>query len=79
MTFLPLNSAAAVISDDRDEATNTPCCQLNAWYTNGTHVGRRPPKRMALIGTPAGFSQSLSMIGQFLLGEQNLEFACAAL
>jgi 3-oxoacyl-[acyl-carrier-protein] synthase II len=35
---------------------------------SGMVVERRPPKMMALTGTPAGFSQSLSMSGQFFAG-----------
>ena len=31
-------------------------------------MARRPPKTIALSGTPAGFSQSGSMMGQFLAG-----------
>jgi hypothetical protein len=34
----------------------TPCIQLNACMTRGTVVARRPPKMMALIGTPCGSS-----------------------
>jgi hypothetical protein len=36
---------------------NTPCSQSNASRTSGTTVARRPPKRNASIGTPAGSSQ----------------------
>ena len=32
----------------------TPWIQLNAWKTSGIVVARRPPKMIALIGTPAG-------------------------
>src|ERR1035437_7082174 len=38
-------------------------------------VARRPPKIIALIFTPAGFSQSGSMIGQFFAGAANRLFA----
>jgi len=37
-------------------------------------VARRPPKMMALTLTPTGFSQSGSMIGQFLAGAVNRLF-----
>lgn len=79
MIFFPWCSAAAVASEDMDEAMKTPCCQLKASYTRGTPLGRRPPNSIALMGTPLGFSQSLSMIGQLLIGAQNLELGCAAL
>ena len=35
--------------------------QLNAWYTSGMVVARRPPKIIALIGTPLGSSRCGSM------------------
>src|SRR3954454_12594563 len=40
------------------EPRNTPCRQLYASVTSGTVVARRPPKRIAEIGTPAGSSHS---------------------
>src|SRR4051794_16776656 len=36
----------------------TPCRQLYASVTSGTVVARRPPNRIAEIGTPAGSSHS---------------------
>src|ERR1700712_2553532 len=42
-------------------------------------VARRPPKMMALIGTPFGASQSGSMVGHCEAGAVNREFGCAAL
>src|SRR5579883_950543 len=42
-------------------------------------VARRPPKRIALIGTPCGDSQSGSMVGHCDAGAVNREFGCAAL
>ena len=56
-------AAAAVFSDDMIEPRNTPCCQSNASVTSGTLVARRPPKRMAEIGTPAGSSHSGAIDG----------------
>ena len=78
MISFPLCSAAAVASDDNEEATKTPWFQLNDSKTNGTPSGLLPPKMIAEIGTPLWLSHSGSMIGQFLLGAQNLEFGCAA-
>ena len=40
------------------EPRNTPWRQLYASVTSGTVVARRPPKRIAEIGTPAGSSHS---------------------
>src|SRR5215813_3774413 len=42
-------------------------------------VARRPPKMIALIGTPFGFSQSGSMVGHCLAGAVKRAFGCAAL
>ena len=47
-------AAAAVFSELMIEPRNTPCCQSKASVTSGTLVARRPPKRMAEIGTPVG-------------------------
>src|ERR1700733_9653357 len=56
----------------------TPADQLNAWYTSGIVVGRRPPKINAEIGTPFGFSQSGSIVGHCRAGAVNRPFGCAA-
>src|SRR5690242_20077491 len=42
-------------------------------------LARRPPKMMALIGTPSGFSQSGSMVGHCAAGAVKRAFGCAAL
>ena len=42
---------------------NTPWAQSRASLTNGTFVARRPPNRIAEIGTPAGSSQLSAMDG----------------
>src|SRR5664280_3576809 len=54
-------SAAAVCSDATVAPTKTPCSQSYASLMSGMFLARRPPKRMASIGTPAGFSQSSEM------------------
>src|SRR6266705_5218535 len=41
-------------------------------------VARRPPKMIALIGTPFGFSQSGSIVGHCFAGAVNRAFGCAA-
>src|SRR2546423_12986312 len=40
---------------------------------------RRPPKMIALMGTPAGFSTSGSSTGLLRIGTANRLFGCAAL
>src|SRR5215831_6749745 len=42
-------------------------------------VARRPPKMIALIGTPSGFSQSGSIVGHCEAGAVKRAFGCAAL
>src|SRR6185436_3586090 len=46
---------------------------------SGIVVARLPPKMIALIGTPFGFSQSGSIVGHCEAGAVNLAFGCAAL
>jgi hypothetical protein len=55
--------AAAVVSDDTEAPRKVPCCQLNASVTSGTAVARRPPNRIAEIGTPFGSSHSGAIVG----------------
>ena len=57
----------------------TPALQLNAWYTSGIVVARRPPKMIALIGTPFGSSHAGSMVGHCDAGAVKRELGCAAL
>src|SRR5277367_5215127 len=70
--------AAAVVSEPMVAPTYTPALQLNAWYTSGIVVARRPPKIRALIGTPSGSSQAGSMVGHCDAGAVKREFGCAA-
>src|SRR6202041_1632841 len=70
--------AAAVVSDPIVAPTYTPADQLNAWYTSGIVVDRRPPNTNAEIGTPSGDSHSLSIVGHWLAGAVNRPFGCAA-
>src|SRR6478752_2163148 len=51
-------AAAAVVSEPMIEPRNTPCRQLYASVTSGTVVARRPPNKIAEIGTPFGSSHS---------------------
>ena len=63
-----LPTAAAVVSLLMLAPMNTPCCQSRAWYTSGTVVLRRPPKMMALMGTPSTLSHCGSMTGHWEAG-----------
>ncbi len=75
---------AAVTSEPAAEPMNTPWVQLLASFTSGMVLGRRPPKRIASIGTPVGFfsylplKPSLSRTGQFSAGAVKRLFLCAA-
>src|SRR6202011_379779 len=60
--------AAAVVSEAMIEPRNTPCSQLNASVISGTTDDRRPPNRMAEIGTPAGSSHSGAIAGSWDAG-----------
>src|SRR5579883_2226825 len=71
-------AAAAVVSDAMIEPRKTPCPQSNASCTSGTTPARRPPKRIAEIGTPAGSSHSGAIDGHWLAGAVKRAFGCAA-
>src|SRR3954452_25527999 len=70
--------AAAVFSEDIIDPRNTPCLQSYASVTSGTDVARRPPKRMAEIGTPFGSSHSGAMTGHCDAGAVKRALGCAA-
>src|SRR6266850_5525923 len=63
-----LPAAAAVVSLLVVAPRNVPCCQSKDSVTRGTTLARRPPNRMASIGTPLGSSHSLAMTGHCLAG-----------
>src|SRR5947209_1022095 len=69
---------AAVVSDDMIEPRNTPCCHERAWVTSGTFVARRPPNRIAEIGTPSGSCHSGAIDGHCAAGAVKRAFGCAA-
>src|SRR6516162_6175412 len=71
-------AAAAVVSDAMIEPRKTPWRQLNASVMSGTTEDRRPPKRMAEIGTPAGSCHSGAMAGSWAAGAVNLALGWAA-
>ena len=60
------------------EPRNTPCSQSLASVTSGTVVRRRPPNRIAEIGTPAGSSHSGAIDGHCDAGAVKRAFGCAA-
>src|SRR5437762_2782375 len=74
-----LPAAAAVVSLLMIEPRNVPCCHDIASLTRGTVVARRPPKRIAEIGTPAGSCHSGAITGHWLAGTQKRAFGCDAL
>src|SRR5580704_7210946 len=56
----------------------TPCAQWNDCITSGMVVARRPPKMIALMGTPFGSSQNFDRHGLFVAGAVKREFGWAA-
>src|SRR5258708_6139794 len=56
----------------------TPWIQLKLWKISGIVLARRPPKMIALIGTPAGWCASGASAGLFVIGEVKRELGCAA-
>src|SRR3979409_1121953 len=71
-------AAAAVVSEPMIEPRNTPWRQLYASVTSGTVVARRPPKRIAEIGTPSGSSHSGATDGTCASGAVKRLLGCAA-
>src|SRR3954471_14333796 len=72
-------AAAAVVSELAVAPRKVPCCQLKDSVTSGTTPARRPPKRMASIGTPLGSSHSGAITGHWLAGVVKRALGCAAL
>src|ERR1700722_15394342 len=71
-------AAAAVFSEPIVAPRKTPCSQSNASATSGTTVERRPPKRIAEIGTPAVSSHSGAIAGSCAAATVKRAFGCAA-
>src|SRR5712692_884926 len=69
---------AAVVSEVRVAPRNVPCCQSRDSNTSGTPCCRRAPNKMALIGTPLGFSHSGESVGHWVEGTVKRLFGCAA-
>src|SRR5919106_5080371 len=68
--------AAAVVSEESVAPMKTPWFQSRASVTSGMVVLRRPPKRIAEIGTPFGSSYSGARIGHWVIGVQKRELGC---
>ena len=66
--------AAAVVSAPMMAPISTPRFQLKLSSTRGMTRLRRPPKRMAEMGTPAGFSYSGERVGHCVMLTVNREF-----
>src|ERR1700677_2634757 len=71
-------SAAAVFSEATLAPRNTPWSQSNDSITSGTVLARRPPNKIAEIGTPAGSSHSGAMLGHWPAGVVNRALGGAA-
>src|SRR6187431_2963340 len=71
-------ACAAVVSELMIEPRKTPCSQSKLSVTSGTLVARRPPKRIAEIGTPLGSSHSGAIDGHCEAGAVKRAFGCAA-
>src|SRR5579885_2245051 len=71
-------AAAAVVSDATIEPRNTPCCHDSAWWISGTTEDRRPPNRIASIGTPSPSSHSGAIAGSCAAGAVNRALGWAA-
>src|SRR5262245_24620466 len=72
-------AAAAVVSLVITEPKNVPCCQDRASVTSGTTEARRPPNKIAEIGTPLGFSHSGDTTGHWRMGVVKRALGWAAL
>src|SRR5260370_40513647 len=77
-TFPTAPAAAAVVSDPIVAPMYTPELQLKAWKTRGIVVALRPPKMMALMGTPLGSSQAGSIVGHCEAGAVKRALGCDA-
>src|ERR1019366_393289 len=69
---------AAVVSDERVAPIKVPFTQSRDSVTKGIVELRRPPKRIAEIGTPCGSSYSAARIGHWRMGVQYREFGWLA-
>src|SRR5712692_1990668 len=69
---------AAVVSEPAVAPRYTPCGQLKDWRTSGAVVERRPPNRMAEIGTPFGSSAKRERAELLVIGTVNRLFGWAA-
>ena len=63
-------TAAAVVSEESVAPMKVPWVQSRASVTSGMVVLRRPPKRIASIGTPRGSSYSAASMSHCLIGVQ---------
>src|SRR5512137_1550234 len=71
--------AAAVVSEPMVAPRYTPWVQLKDWSTSGTVLARRPPKMMALMGTPRGSWAKRDRAGLLAMGAVKRLFGWAAL
>src|SRR5256714_8386134 len=69
---------AAVVSAPAVAPRYTPCVQLKDSTTSGTVVVRRPPKRIAEIGTPRGSAAARESVDRLRIGAVKRLFGWAA-
>src|SRR3954454_17244692 len=74
-----LPTAAAVVSLEVVAPRKVPCCQSKASMASGTTLRRRPPNRMASMGTPEGDSHSGAITGHWPAGAVKRALGWAAL
>src|SRR5437867_2438643 len=72
-------AAAAVVSLLMIDPRNVPCRHDSASLTSGTTPARRPPNRIAAIGTPSGLSHSGEITGHWRAGAVKRAFGWEAL
>src|SRR5512143_2153210 len=70
--------AAAVVSEPMVAPRKVPWVQLKDWSTSGTVLARRPPKMMALMGTPRGSEANRESAGLLSIGAVKRLFGWAA-
>ncbi len=66
-------AAAAVVSEATLAPTRTPWFQSLASYTRGANSRRRPPKMIAVIGTPSGSSVNGEYFGLLVAAQVKRE------
>ena len=79
--WTPASTEKAAHPNSRFTTPAAECASLSPEFANpsGVVVARRPPKMIALTGTPCGSFTAGSSAGLFVIGDVNRLFGCAAL